>query len=114
VANKVFDWILRLIPDTPELKRILMKFLDKLVKIDAKQTVSLVQNWLDQKAAVRKLGTEPELQMDYLSKLVQDEDVDSDLLVLYIRLLAEHAPETVLPFLQSREDYPLEDCLEIC
>jgi hypothetical protein len=47
VSAKVFDWITRLIPDVPEVKRLAMKFLDKLIKIDVDRTVELIHEWLD-------------------------------------------------------------------
>lgn len=54
--------------------------------------------------------------MKYLGELIKNSQngIDESLILQYIKLLCVNLPGQVLEFLQSRDDYSLDECLEIC
>lgn len=120
VRKKVFAWLNQIFKSISEYERNdltndLMIHLNKLVEIDSDQTSKLVTDWYQNKhlEIVRKLNNAPKLQMKYLGELVKD-NIDEDLIFKYVVLLCQHDPGKVLPFLESREDYNFDKCLQEC
>ena len=120
VKKKVFPWLNTIIKDLTEsereqLKNNLMTYLNQLVEIDSDQTAKFVTEWYQNKhlEIVRKLNNAPKLQMKYLGELVKD-PIDEDLVFKYVVLLCQHEPKKVLRFLENREDYNFDLCLNEC
>lgn len=67
----------------------------------------------DYKIIIPQLGKIPRIQMEYLNQLLQrGEGLEySDLLV---KLLAENAPDRLLPFLRKSDNYDLDKAIEVC
>jgi vacuolar protein sorting-associated protein 8 len=120
VKKKVFVWVNELHKKLSEeekenLKVALMNSLNELVEIDSDQTAKFVTEWYQNKhlEVVKKLDKSPKLQMKYLGELVKD-PIEEDLVFKYIVLLCQNDPKKVLPFLQTRDDYNLDKCLDVC
>jgi hypothetical protein len=121
---KVFDWLTSslssLSGDSLEsLKSQVIESLNFLVDIDSDKTAKIVRDWFhnEQLAIVHKLDNAPKLQMKYLGELLKSpgkEVIEEKLIVLYVKLLCEYSQSQVLPFLKSREDYSLDECLAVC
>jgi hypothetical protein len=126
VRRKVFDWISSIfhkLEDTEtgeRLKGEVLESLNVLVDIDSDKTASLVRDFYhnEHRYIIHKLDNAPQLQLKYLAELMkktsEEEYIEEELIILYVRLLCEHAPDSLLEFLLGREDYPLDDCLELC
>lgn len=122
IRKRVFPWlnqIFRTVSESEkeELKTYLMFNLNKMVEIDSDQTAKLVTEWFHNQhlEIVRKLNNAPKLQMKYLGELVVLKDnIDEDLIFKYLMLLCQHQPNKVLQFLESRNDYNLDECLNEC
>lgn len=122
IRKRVFPWlnnIFRTISQSEkeELKTYLMINLNRLVEIDSDQTAKLVTEFFQNQhlEIVRKLNNAPKLQMKYLGELVLLKDnIDEDLIFKYLVLLCQHEPSKVRQFLESRNDYNLDECLDEC
>lgn len=115
--NEIFKEISKLEYEKNKLKDCLMTNLNKLVEIDSDQTAKLVTEWFQNQHLdiVRKLNNAPKLQMKYLGELVNLQDqIDEDLIFKYLVLLCQHESSKVLTFLESRNDYNLDECLNEC
>lgn len=97
------------------------------VVINCEQTKQLIERYFksEEEAVVLSLSPEPEVQLEYLEKMLegrqQGDWVDDKLLVLHIELLCrlQKGPNGVnrrKKILQTLKafDYPQDDCLEIC
>ena len=121
------------------VKNTTLAHIQDLINIDSVQTSTLViQCFNEQHATVLKaLDSYPQVQYNYLKSIVDNKDksnststntndsssssmyvsndsVTSDVLVLYIKLLARYNPENVHFYLVSHDNYPLDSCLKIC
>jgi hypothetical protein len=125
VRRKVFEWMNRVLhklddTETGELlKSEVLENLNLLVEIDSDQTASLVREFFhnEHRHIIRKLENVPQVQLKYLTELVKKsprhEHIEEELIVLYVHLLCKFSPASLADFLLSREDYPLDDCLEL-
>lgn len=91
-----------------------------LTSIDSNLTVALnieIFNF-SVNEVVKKLEKNPYVQLQYLESLIntsQRKELDPDLVLKkYITLLCKYQPQKVLDALRLREDYPSDECLEIC
>lgn len=96
-----------------------MDWLNILVEIDSDRTAKIVRDWFEneQHNIIHKLDNAPQLQMKYLGELVKGSAKDAlepNLILQYIKLLCELQPDQVLEFLTTRDDYSLDDTLDIC
>ncbi|CAG9320228.1 unnamed protein product [Blepharisma stoltei] len=124
IKRKVFDWLADAFAKLNEselevLKTRVMDWLNILVEIDSDRTAKIVRDWFsnEQQNIIHKLDSAPQLQMKYLGELVKGsakDTLDHNLIIQYIRLLCELQPDQVLEFLMVREDYSLDDALDIC
>jgi hypothetical protein len=122
--KKVFPWLNEIFAvissneyEKNKLKDCLMTNLNKLVEIDSDLTAKLVTDWFQNQHLdiVRKLNNAPKLQMKYLGELVNLQDqIEEDLIFKYLILLCQHEPSKVINFLESRNDYNLDECLNEC
>lgn len=126
VRRKVFDWIGNIFQKLGEtdtgdrLKNEVLESLNVLVDIDSDKTASLVRDFYhnEHRYIIHKLDNAPQLQLKYLAELMkktsEEEYIEEELILLYVRLLCEHNPDSLLEFLLGREDYPLDECLNLC
>jgi len=122
--KKVFDWLSEVFEkledeELEELKSEVMQWLNMLVDIDSDRTAKIVRDWFQNQHhdIIDKLDNAPLLQMKYLGELVKassQDSLDENFIFKYVKLLCENCPQNVLEFLKSREDYSLDDCLDIC
>jgi hypothetical protein len=122
------------------VKNTTLANIQELILIDSVQTSSLViQCFNEQHATVLKaLEAFPQVQYNYLKAILSNKEksnnnnntsnatsnesamysnnaaITSDVLVLYIKLLAKYNPENVYFYLVSHDNYPLDSCLKIC
>ncbi|OMJ77406.1 hypothetical protein SteCoe_23007 [Stentor coeruleus] len=124
VCKKVFDWLSVTFPKLagPELESLKIEVVNNLnilVDIDSDKTAKIVRDWYhgEHHNIIHKLDNAPVLQMKYLGELLKSQEKDTieeKLILLYVKLLCESAPNQVLSFLKSREDFSLDECLAVC
>ncbi|CAG9333651.1 unnamed protein product [Blepharisma stoltei] len=125
VRTHVFKWIVQVLKsltedELKEFKSAIFDNLYRLVQIDSPKTVKLTRELFqyEEIKLIQNLQKFPELQLKYLDglvKLCQKEDLDpTHILKKYIYLMCKYRPEEVLLALKSRNDYPIDECLEIC
>lgn len=127
--ERVFDFVedmLRIMLSKPGerekmnevLKHILMK-LEKFVQISSERTQKIISHFSkeSEKKVVMSLNQQPELQLEYLDRMLQDLDrevrVDDDILLLHVKLLCIYRPKQFIHELKDF-NYPLTDSLKIC
>eukprot|EP00727_Mastigamoeba_balamuthi_P005560 m51a1_g1623 hypothetical protein (1476) ;mRNA; f:246378-250914 len=119
-----------------QVKACAIASLPQLVSVDSGATVRLINDCLamEHSAVVAQLAAFPQLQHRYLSGVFrrggrgadsaplspashhrrESQQVPSELYELYVSLSCQLAPETVVPFLASVEDLPIDVCLQAC
>jgi hypothetical protein len=134
---KLFDWINDTFHELYEddyvnfdaLKDEVLNKLHVLADISIHNVTVLVENWFknEQSEVVHKLDNVEHLQLKYVENVIEKfkDDVDYSLddkkteqymefLILHIKLLCKLNPQVVLPNLQKRTSYPVEECLKKC
>lgn len=122
---KVFDWLQAIFEKVTgsakeQVKQEVLHYLNDMVSIDSDRTAKLVRDFYENehKTIVGRLDNAPKLQLKYLAEIVKavdaDEDLEDNLVHLYVRRLCELEPDNVLKFLQSSERYSLDKCLSLC
>ncbi|CAG9310317.1 unnamed protein product [Blepharisma stoltei] len=123
IKKKIFAWLDEIFEklsstEFETIKAMVMDYLNLLVDIDSDRTAKIVRDWFhnEHSSIIDKLDNAPQLQMKYLGELIKNSssDIDENLILRYIRLLCINSPGQVLDFLKSRDDYSLDECLEIC
>jgi hypothetical protein len=135
--NKVFEWIDETFKELQEedplnfdsLKEEVLSKLPILADISIQNVTRLVENWfsLEQDVVIHKLDKAENLQLKYVENVIEkmkDEDISGEnekkqeqytnLLKLHIKLLCKLNPTQVLPNLQKRSLYPVDECLKKC
>lgn len=122
---KVFDWLHRIFEKISgsakdQVKQEVLHYLNDMVAVDSDRTAKLVRDFYENehRSIVGRLDNAPKLQLKYLAEIVKalesDEELEDNLVHLYVKRLCELEPHNVLKFLQSSERYSLDKCLTLC
>ena len=114
VIDDIFENILS--EDIQGFKEILIKNLSVLAEINTDLVGKLVTTWFhnEHSLTISRLSAAPMLQLRYLSDLLRSSsDVEENLVLLYIKLLCEYRPDSVVGFIKSSEDFSYDECLKI-
>ena len=114
VIEDILKWIKT--DQISSFKEVLIKYLSELAEIDTDNVGKIVTQWFhnEHSLTISKLSSAPGLQLKYLSDLLRNSgSVDEKMVLLYIKLLCEYDPHSVMGFLKSSEDYSYDECLKI-